>query len=634
MSGKLRWIIVLFVGVSFAFAFPFYDIYDQKGYYMFPIRPGEINYLSGSMGELRSTHFHAGIDIKTGGVQGYNVYAAADGFVNRVKISTGGYGKALYLQHPNNTFTVYAHLRDFSKEVADYVRAQQYKKQSYQVDLYPPKNRFSFKKGDIIAASGNTGSSSAPHLHFEIRDENHRVLDPLRFGFSEIVDSRVPEVQAIAFKSLDLDARINGKFGRFDFKVRRDGANFYLDKPVNLIGKVGIEIYAYDRQNDTRNRYGVPRLELYQNGELAYRHQIKTFAFRDTRNLLVHTNYQHMIDTRRRYHKLYLEDGNELKFYGMQGRGVLNITDSSAQSFEIKLWDVEGNHSVMNFRVNEGVPVEDVVPRLRKDGEYDIVDNVLQLVKKYEVGQNRISVFANRFKYELNPSYSHKGLSYYLWDLRNGLPDSVDYCGEMKVMDFRTVVPPKGEFSFFGDQITMEFGKRTLFDTLYLQSSVKLDTVNQREVFHFNHGRVPFRRNVKVTLKPNISIEDQDRTAVYVLGKKGGLGFVGGEWQDNGGISFYTRDLVDFTLAVDSLAPTVKPIKVNSKEMSFIIDDDMSGIKSYEARVDGKWVLMNYERKRKLIWSEKLNENIPFVGELILTVEDQVGNQTEYKTIL
>ena len=335
MLDKLKYGIV--IGVLFSFALPSDDIYDQKGYYMFPIRPGEVNYLSGSMGELRSTHFHSGVDIKTGGVQGYNVYAAADGHLSRVNVRTGGYGKALYIQHPNNTFTVYAHLRDFSKDVADYVRRQQYKKQSYVVDLYPKKGAFSYNKGDIIAASGNTGSSTAPHLHFEIRDENHRILDPLRFEFPEIKDSRVPEVRTISFRSMDINSRVNGQFGRIDFPTVRDGNVFKLKDEVQLSGKIGVEIYAFDRQNETNNRYGVPCIEFYHDEEMIYSHHIKSLAFRDTRNVLVHTNYPEMVESRRRFHKLYIDDGNELQFYSGDGDGIINFNDTVPHDFKIKL---------------------------------------------------------------------------------------------------------------------------------------------------------------------------------------------------------------------------------------------------------------------------------------------------------
>ncbi len=485
MSGKFPWLLV--VGVFISFTIPSDDIYDQKGYYLFPIRPGEINYLSGSMGELRSTHFHSGIDIKTGGVQGYNVYAAADGFLNRVKVSTGGYGKAIYIQHPNNTFTVYAHLREYSKEVADYVKAQQYRKKSYVVDLFPKKGAFTFNKGDIIAASGNTGSSSAPHLHFEIRDGNHRILDPLRFDFPEIRDTREPELRTIAFKTMDADSRVNGQFGRIVFSTSREGNLFKLNEGVNLSGRIGVEIYAFDRQNDTNNRYGLPCVEFYHNDSLIYSHHIKVFSFRDTRNLLVHTNYPHMANTRRRFHKLYIDDGNELPFYEGEGNAIIDINDTLSHHFDIKLWDVKGNFSQANFVVNNSIPGESKSPVWKRKEHYRVTDNTLELYTDYGDGElNHITVYANRFSYELEPAYKIDNKAYYLWDLRDGLPDSVDYCGSIEDLHFKSTIPSLTDFSYFSDKMDLEFGKRTLFDTLYLQTWMDFDSTSNREIFNFH----------------------------------------------------------------------------------------------------------------------------------------------------
>ncbi|NJM94750.1 MAG: M23 family metallopeptidase, partial [Cytophagales bacterium] len=157
-----------------------------KDYYQFPLSPGEQAFLSGTMGELRSTHFHAGIDIKTKGIEGLKVYAAADGYISRIKITTGGYGHAIYLRHTNGTTSVYAHLRDFREDIQRKVLSTQYEEKSYEVDFYPLEADFPVKRGDLIGWSGNTGSSHGPHLHFEIRDLNQQVLNPLKFHFPNV----------------------------------------------------------------------------------------------------------------------------------------------------------------------------------------------------------------------------------------------------------------------------------------------------------------------------------------------------------------------------------------------------------------------------------------------------------------
>jgi peptidase M23B len=150
--------------------------------------------LAGNFGELRPNHFHAGLDIKTQGKQGLNIYSIEDGVISRIKVSTTGYGKVLYISHPNGYTSVYAHLQKFAPEIEKYVKKQQYEKKSYEIELFPKDSDFSIKKGDIIALSGNTGGSAAPHLHFELRDsKNQNALNPFLFGY-KVADKIAPSV--------------------------------------------------------------------------------------------------------------------------------------------------------------------------------------------------------------------------------------------------------------------------------------------------------------------------------------------------------------------------------------------------------------------------------------------------------
>ncbi|MGB5928939.1 MAG: M23 family metallopeptidase, partial [Cyclobacteriaceae bacterium] len=167
-------------------------VYSQDGEYLFPIKPGEKNLLAGTMGELRSSHYHGGIDIKTEQREGFEVYATQDGYISRIKVSGYGYGNAMYVQHPDGNTSVYGHLQRFLDDVADYVRGQQYEREAFGVDLFPEKEMFPVKKGDVIAISGNSGGSSGPQLHFEIRDKNQRPLNPLTFGFEKEINDNIP----------------------------------------------------------------------------------------------------------------------------------------------------------------------------------------------------------------------------------------------------------------------------------------------------------------------------------------------------------------------------------------------------------------------------------------------------------
>src|ERR1041385_1487560 len=142
-------------------------------FYLFPINPGRINSLTGSMGELRNTHFHAGLDIRTNNSIGMPVRATQRGYISYVSISAYGYGNAIFITHPDGNMSVYAHLDQFKGKIADYILKKQYEQKSFEMALELKPNQFPIAQGDTIALSGNTGGSGGPHLHFEIRNKDN-----------------------------------------------------------------------------------------------------------------------------------------------------------------------------------------------------------------------------------------------------------------------------------------------------------------------------------------------------------------------------------------------------------------------------------------------------------------------------
>ena len=187
-----------------------------KGYYIFPVQPGQPNSLSGTMGELRTGHFHGGLDVRTGGATGLPIHAAAEGWVSRVKVSTSGYGNVIYLSHPNGTTSVYAHLEGFEDKLAKWVREQQYKEKTFEIELFPEQNQIRYNQRDVIGYGGNSGSSGGPHLHFEIRDANQNALNPLEFGFNEIKDNIPPYLYKLALEPKTMNSRVGHEWGRFE----------------------------------------------------------------------------------------------------------------------------------------------------------------------------------------------------------------------------------------------------------------------------------------------------------------------------------------------------------------------------------------------------------------------------------
>jgi len=608
--------------------------YDTT-YLMFPIRPGERNYLAGTMGEIRGTHFHAGLDIRTSGVEGLPVYAPADAYISRVKISTGGYGNALYMTHPNGLTTVYGHLKSFSKPLAEWVRAQQYAKESFEVELFPARNQFSFKKGEVFAASGNTGGSSGPHLHFEVRDQEQKILDPMRFHFKELIDEAPPLIRKVAFTTMDVKSRINGQFGRFEFDVTKEGDSFVMHTPLTFEGTIGVEIYAYDRFDGTWSKNGIPCIEVMLDDKKMFSQSITKLAFDEMRNVAVHMNYGEYLTSGQKFTKLWVDDGNWLKVYEAKDwQGMLKIRDSNDHQLEIRTWDTYNNYSyfktTLSDKGNTSKATIKSLGRLRRDS-YEITGNVMELMTSNAGSQQNILLYSQGIKHEVVPAYHVGTYEFDLWDLRNGLPDSVDLCGNKMKFDLKAAVSPHHDYTYSDQDIDIAFNRYSLFDTLYLAVQEKKVEAD-REIFTVDNLLDPLRRSAKVTLKPT-GTYDKEKSDVYTYSSKGILGYVGGAWK-NDSISFLTTSLGTWTIATDSVPPTVKPAVINKSECRLIIDDDLSGIKSWKGTIDGEWVLLNYEYKKKLLWTEKLDASKPFDGEFVVVVTDNAGNETVYKTKL
>jgi len=602
---------------------------------MFPVRPGQINYLSGSMGELRSNHFHAGIDIKTGGVEGLPVYAAAGGYVSRIKVSIGGYGNALYLLHPDGKTTVYAHLLKYNDEIASYVRERQYEKKTFEIELFPDKDELPVKKGQQIGLSGNSGSSGGPHLHFEIRDENQNVLNPLHYGFNEIKDNIPPSADVVAFVPLQMNSRINHQFLRREYSLVKEGSNYKLNEPVLAYGVIGIQVLAYDRLNGATNKNGVSCIDVIVNGEEVYYQNINKFSFDETRNILAHFDYKKSVETGQRYQKLYIDDGNELSFYKRGGsNGKLSIESGKEYAVKINLYDSYNNHSQINFKIQGVEPIAQLTSATTNPAglvRSELFGNLLKITAKALAGDEGIEVYSNRLVYDLKPAYRVNDIGVYLWNMNAGLPDSIKTSSGTIYPGYQAMIPPETAFTYYHEAIDVETPRGALFDTLFL--SVKKTGTTDREYFHIGDKTVPLKRHIYVTLKPSLAYGPKKKTGVYSVDDRGGLSYYGGEWKGDQ-IRFSTRDLGVFTLMTDTIPPTISPSRLTAGEISFYIEDKHSGVKNFRLEVNGEWVLMNYDYKRKLIWSEKLYPSKPFAGDIVLKVSDHAGNESVFKSKL
>ena len=631
---------ILFVtGFMFAVCSLCYAQMDSvlDDYYLFPIKPGNRNTLAGTMGELRSTHFHTGIDIRTGGVQGLPVHAAADGYISRIAVSPNGYGNALYITHGNGQKTVYAHLKEFTAPVKQYVIEEQYKRNSFQVNLFPSKYKFRVRKGDIIAHSGNSGSSGGPHLHFDIRNDKQAVLNPLEYNFEEIIDTRSPEVRKIALKTMDKYSRINNQFGRFEFNVIKSGNHYIVEEPIQVYGSIGVELYAYDRQDWTKFHTGINEIVMEIDSQEVFRQVIREIPFSKSRNFYNHINYRQLKETGLRFHKLYVDNGNELDFYTTdKEKGILTFDIECEHEIVITMFDTYRNRSFLKLNLRcilQSEPISDTgIPAL-DESTYEILDNTLIVysISPEDESSEPAVFFSGLSSYLIDTSYTLDNINVYLWDLSFGLPDSVELCNTKEYFGIDVMIPPENEYQFYSHHLEASFGKRSLFDTIYLDVGYDPDFNGNGELFLFGSDQYPVRSYIEVSLIPDNNYPDRDKTHIYSVDGAGNFNFRGGTW-DGEKIKFKTRTFGSYTLLQDSIPPEIRPLIINSEKLVFKIADKLSGIKSYELTLDDAWVLMSYDPKTSNIWSVKLDEKQSLKGQLALRVTDKAGNVKVHKT--
>lgn len=316
----------------------------------FPMR------LSGTFGEWRSGHFHAGIDIKTYEQTGKAVRMIADGHISRIKIRTGGYGKAIYITHNNGYTSVYAHLKTFNRTINNYIRKLQLKKKSYEIDISVPEYRLYYNKGDIIAYTGNSGYSMGPHLHFEIREtKNQRPVNPLYFGF-DIPDDIPPTL--LGMKVYQNENKFAHAFeNEYDLEVQ-DGKYRLKSKSdtLKVKGKVSFGIGAFDKLNDTPNPDGVYKIRLLKNDTAVFTWTADRFSFYETRYINSFIDYGEYVESGKRYARTRIDPHNRLSMYEIsKDKGQYSIPADSTVRFEYQVSDYFGNTSSIGFFV-KGMP--------------------------------------------------------------------------------------------------------------------------------------------------------------------------------------------------------------------------------------------------------------------------------------
>lgn len=301
--------------------------------------------LSGNFGELRPNHFHAGFDFKTQQKEGLKVYASAEGYVSRIKISTFGNGKTIYITHPNGYTSVYAHLQKAVGRIQDFITATHYKDQAFEIEMYLKPGEIPIKKGDWIAISGNTGASEGPHLHYEIRDSKSEfIINPMLFGFdSGCRDTKKPTISGLYVYPL-FSSTVN-KSNRpivLNYSLQKDGT--YLSDKVLANGPIGFGITADDYDDVSFNKNGVYSVNSFLNGQLKFGYQFDTHSFDDMRYVNALIDYSKYKKTGQRVQKLFMKNKYGLAFITTDAtKGQVIPTPNLDNVYRIEVADFFGN---------------------------------------------------------------------------------------------------------------------------------------------------------------------------------------------------------------------------------------------------------------------------------------------------
>lgn len=314
--------------------------------------------LSGNFGELRNNHFHSGLDFKTGGTTGHKVFCAADGYVSRIFVSPWGFGKAVYVTHPAlGITTVYGHLDSFNGPIEQVVKKRQYADQSFRVDINLQPGQIPVKRGDVIARSGNSGSSGGPHLHMDVRDAlTEEAIDPMPYFRKLITDNAAPQVRSISL--FPRQGMVDGK----NEAATRTPAN--ATRPFKAWGRVVPGIKAYDRMTGTNNIYGVKQITLSVDGKEVYRRHTDKFSFDNTRALNTIIDYPSRIKSNSWTMITEVPPSHPLgSMIEAEDFGVLTINESRPYKCRFTLEDDHGNVSVQDFTIiGERQPIPKVIP--------------------------------------------------------------------------------------------------------------------------------------------------------------------------------------------------------------------------------------------------------------------------------
>jgi hypothetical protein len=536
--------------------------------------------VSGCFGDLRTNSLHFGIDFRTKSKTGFPVFATDSGYVSRIKIEPGGYGRAIYITHRNGWVSVYGHLEKLRGDLEQYCKIQQYNQMQFGVDLFPGKDSILINRGDTIGLSGNAGASTGPHLHFEFRDEKKQIpVNIFRYFNFPVQDTVAPVIEKLwVYPKGDL-SQVNCLPYKAEYPVIYKNDSASLENNQILYGwrNVAFGIEVYDPGDKTNNKTGVYSIDLWDNDSLIFNQTFDKFSFSEQRYVNSMIDYEYFISTFKRINKLFIQPNNKLSIYKKnKNNGIVSVTDTLKHIMKIVVKDANQNKTELIFT-------------LKGDSS----------------------------------------------SLPLPVPDTSTIGDSKKILC-------QSDQVYTGKNIKVFFSPNSLYEDLKFQHNIILQIDGLYSDIHQIHNKyTPIHQYITLRITPNNLPEFlKDKAVIAYMDKKKPV-WGNGNYK-NGYVETYIRQFGDYAITVDTIAPIIKPLfKVkkylnfkNENQIAFKITDNLSGIYTYQGFIDGNWSLFEYDAKQDLIYYIFDKERMTFGSnhQLLLLVTDAKENCSEYST--
>lgn len=527
--------------------------------------------LAGNFGEIRPNHLHAGFDIKTNNREGMPIYATADGYISRIKISPYGYGKALYINHPNGYTTVYGHLLSFNSAIASFTKKIQYAKQSFETDTLLASNLFPVKKGELIALSGNTGGSLGPHLHFEVRETTTETpINPYCFGYT-VKDNVKPVITGLAIYPIGEKATVNGQHltKKIKPKYYKGKYSFNIADTITVNGTIGFGIECYDTETGSSNQNGVFSIELQSGGKRIYYHELEKFTFENARFVNTHIDFIEKQKHNSTFQKCFLSKNNQLGIYkDVINDGIIDFNDDSIHWIKYILKDFAGNTTEWMLKVR-------------------------------------------------STSKSKSGAAV---ATSGGLVFDCFKDNHYKKEDMEITIPA---YALYDDIKFNYYRSPQLKGTYSLVHHIQDNETALQKAF------------ILSIRADNLPASLQSKAAIISVKEKGKQKYEGGAYKDGrltAQIKTFGNFTISVDSIAPKIKPDFKVTdKANvdfkkAKKIGIKATDNLSGIKKYLCKIDDKWVLCEYEVKKDLLFYTFDNDIIPGKHTFYIEVIDDKNN--------